>query len=335
MLGWCIYMKNMARLVLFFSLSFIILFAIAGGISYLQLALEPARAIPRGPPVALWQFIAALQKILPLILYVSILLGLSYTARRLIPLPAAMAGLFILAAGAALGSTLGILQLKSLDSPRFPLFLSSRSGETLGAPGLILSKRDTVLVVLGEPGQAGSPRVVSLPGRPLLYQEQPLGLNNTITALPEAPFRREESLLMSGLLRDSALAAEQFEARLEGGLRSFALYAGALILLLVSLRFVLDLSSWPLANFFCGALVFRGILAFQTFIDSRMTRDFILGFFNESVRGEFLSPAIFAGLALLILLYTLLVNLAMARFTAARTPGQGSSRARKQREAPQ
>jgi hypothetical protein len=83
-----------------------------------------------------------------------------------------------------------------------------------------------------------------------------------------------------------------------------------MILLLSSLRFVLDLSSWPLANLFCGALVFRGILAFQTFIDSRSVQTFIIAFFDNRIDGALLSPIIFAGLGLLTLLYTFLVGVA-------------------------
>jgi hypothetical protein len=319
-------MKNMARLVLFFSLSFIILFALAGVLSYLKLALEAAGTIPAGPPVEFGQFVAALSGILPLILYGSILIGLSYTARRGIPLPAAIIALFILAGGAALGSSLGLIHLKSPDSPAAPLFLSRGERKTLGAPGLILSQGDTVLVVLGAPEQPASPRVVLLPGRPLLYQELPSGPNNTVTALPKAPFRTEESYLMNGLLTDSALAAEQFETRINEGLLPFAMYAGALILLLVSLRFVMDLSSWPLANLFSGAVVFRGILAFQTFIDSRIVQDFLFAFVNGRISGSLLSPVIFTGLALLILLYTILVNLARGRLARNRGRERGPDR---------
>ncbi|GHV75322.1 hypothetical protein AGMMS49942_01430 [Spirochaetia bacterium] len=322
----------MARLVLFFSLSFIIIFAIAGALSYLQLALEAARTIPAGPSVELGQFVAALQKILPLILFASILMGLSYTTRRGIPLPLAIIGLFILAGSCALGSSLGLLHLKSLDSAAGPLFLSKGERKTLGAPGLILSQGDTVLVVLGAPEEAGSPRVVSLPGRPLLYQELPSGPNNTITALPPAPFRIEESSLMNSILIDSALAAEQFETRLEEGLVPFAIYAGALILLLVSLRFVMDLSSWPLANLFSGALAFRGILAFQTFLDSRIIQEFLFDFVDGRIEGSLLSPVIFTGLAVLVLIYTVLVSLARGSLNRKSVP-QGRER-RKQNSGP-
>jgi hypothetical protein len=65
-----------------------------------------------------------------------------------------------------------------------------------------------------------------------------------------------------------------------------------------------------LANLFCGALVFRGVLALQTFIDSQIVQNFIIAFFDNRIEGAIISPVIFTALALLILLYTLLVNLA-------------------------
>ncbi|GHV24657.1 hypothetical protein AGMMS4952_00670 [Spirochaetia bacterium] len=313
-------MKNMARLVLFFSLSFIIIFTIAGTVSYLQLALEAARTIPAGPPVKLRQFVAVLQRILPLTLYITILMGLSYTARRGIPLPAAIIGVFILAGGSVLGSTLGFLNLKSMDSEAAPLVLSGVERKTLGDPGLILSQGDMVVVLLGDPEDAASPRVISFPERPLIYQELPVGPNNTIAALPPAPFRIEESYLMNGILTDSALVSEQFGTRMNAGLIPFAIYTGALIFLLASLRFVMDLSSWPLANLFSGAMVFRGILAFQTFIDDSVIQDFLLAFVNGRIEASFLSPIIFTGLAVLILLYTFLVNLARGRLARKHFP---------------
>jgi hypothetical protein len=299
-------MKNIARLALFFSVFFIAAFALAGSLEYVRLVLDAAGTIPAGPPVKLAEFAGALQKISPLIFYLAMLLSLSYSARRLVALPAAILSLFIFVGGAVLGLSLGLRDLKTMDMP-----LQSGGGpKPLGSPGLILSRWDTAVALLGDPGNSGTARVVSIPDRPLIYQENPSGPNNTAAALPPAPFRNEGSALMRGLLVDSALVAEQFETRLNGGLLSFALYGGAVILLLASLRFVLDLSSWPLANLFCGALVFRGILAFQTFVDSRIVQTFIITFFNNRIDGAIISPIIFAGLALLILLYTFLVNFA-------------------------
>ena len=296
-------MSNIARLALFFSIFFILGIALAGAFEYIRLAVDAAAAIPAGPPVQLGQFTGALRKIVPLILYCAILMGLSYSARRGIALPAAILGVFILAGAAVLGLSLGLRSLEagSMDAP----LRSGGETKTLGSPGLILSRWDVTVALLGDPGKSGSSRVISIPGRPLIYQETPSGPDNTV-----ALFRNGASSSTQGLLVDSALAAEQFETRLNRGFLPFALYGGAIILLLSSLRFVLDLSSWPLANLFCGALVFRGILAFQTFMDSRSVQAFIVAFFDHRIDGAIISPVIFTCLALLILLYTFLVSLA-------------------------
>lgn len=315
-------MNNIARLALFFSLFFIISFALAGAFEYVRLAVEAATIIPAGPSFTLGQFAGALWKIFPLILYCAILMGLSYSARRRIAPFAAILGVFILAGGAALGFSLGIRNLKAggMDAS-----LRLR-GETLGRPGLILSRWDVGVTLLGDPGQSDGSRVISIPGRPLIYQEKPVGPDNAV-----APFRNEGAERMRGLLVDAALAAEQFETRLNRGLFPFALYGGAIILLLSSLCFVLDLSSWPLANLFCGALAFRGVLAFQTFIDSRFVQTFIAAFFDNRIDGAIISPIIFAGLALLILLYTFLVNLARGG-SRIRAPRQSRRQSRQRRQ---
>jgi hypothetical protein len=314
-------MNNIARLALFFSIFFILSFALAGAFECVRLVLDAATTIPAGPPVKTGQFIGALQKIFPLILYGAILMGLSYSARRRIAPSAAILSVFILAAGVAGGLSLGLRNLKTggMNAP------VGGPAKTLGGPGLILSRWDVAVALLGDPGAGESSRVVSIPGRPLIYQETPSGPANAA-----APFRNGDSPLTRGLLVDSALAAEQFEDRLNRGLLPFALYGGALILLLSSLRFVLDLSSWPLANLFCGALAFRGILALQTFIDSRSVQAFIIAFFDQRLEGSLISPIIFAGLALLILLYTFLVGLARGRFPIG-APRQNRRQARRSR----
>jgi hypothetical protein len=169
------------------------------------------------------------------------------------------------------------------------------------------------MVVLGDPANIRSSRVVSIPGRPLIYQEVPSGPNNTVLALPPAPFRNGGASFLNGLSIDFSLVSGQFDARLNDGLIPFGLYTGALILLLASLRFVLDLSSWPLANLFLGAVAFRGVLALETFIDSREIQDVTRSFLGSRAPGPWISPLIFCALGLLIILYTALVYLARSK----------------------
>jgi hypothetical protein len=296
-------MNNIARLALFFSVFFIISFACAGAFESVRLAVDAAATIPAGPPVTLGQFMGALWKIFPIVLYSAILMGLSYSARRRIVAPAAILSVFILAGGAALGLSLGFRSLKAGNVDA--VLGSGGATKTLGGPGLVLSRWDVTTTLLGDPGRGGGSRVVSIPGRPLIYQETPVGPDTAF-----ALFRNRAPALLQGLLVDSALVAEQLETRLDRGLLFFALYGGAVILLLSSLRFVLELSSWPLANLFCGALAFRGILAFQTFMDSRSVQTFIVAFFDNRIDGALLSPIVFSVLGLLTLLYTFLVSVA-------------------------
>jgi hypothetical protein len=301
--------KNIARLILFFSVCFVLFFLSSLTIRLLQAWIDAGRAVPAQSMALLPLCIRSAWEALPPGLYLSLLFSLSYTSRRNIPLPIAVFFLVILAGGFTLGTVLGITRFEGTG-------LSASEPETrrtLGQSGLILSRGDTVMVLLGDPSVPESSRAVSVPGRALIYQETPAGPDNAVLPLPPAPFRREPASFLNALGLDFSLAAKQLESRFREGLIPFAAYAGALIFLLTALRCVLDFSSWPLANLFLGALVFRGILAFEIFLDAREIQDFIASFAGRLVPPPLISPALFCGLGLLILLYALLVFLAQGR----------------------
>ncbi|MDR3335681.1 MAG: hypothetical protein LBT16_00620 [Treponema sp.] len=293
-------MKIIAHLVLFFTICFLLIFIGAGAIKYLELSVNAAKAIPAGSPFTLPEFIAAIREMLPLALYFTLLLTLSYAARRNIAFFPAFITLFILAAAFTFGSVWGLLQAESLNS----ITISGPSPSTLGQKGLILSQGNTAIVLLGNPGNSEGPRVISQPGQPLIYQETPPGPESV---RPQAPFRNEHAFLTSGIFPDLSLTANQLESRFRSDLLSFGLYGGALILLLLSLRFVMELSSWPMANLFSGAVIFRGILVFETFIDSREVQSFLGAFLGPRIPSFFISPVVFGGIGVIILIYTLLI----------------------------
>jgi hypothetical protein len=297
--------KNIARLTLFFSAAFILVFLLSAAAYILRVRIEAAQAIPARPLALFPALILAARKALPLGVYGSLLLALSYTSRRAIPIPVTILGLLILASGFTLALSLGISRAEAIEAPG-----PERVPATLGKEGLLLSRGNTVMVLLGDPADPEGPRVVSLPNRPLVYQERPIGPGNTVLELPPAPFHREPSFFLSGILTDTALTADQFDSRLKSGLIPFIIYSGSLIFLLVSLRFVLEFSGWPLANLFFGALVFRGVLAFEAFVNSREIQDFIAPLLGSRIPGFLITPLIFCGLGLLTVLYTALVRLA-------------------------
>jgi hypothetical protein len=296
-------MKNLARLALSFTICFVVMFAAAALLNFLGLWVEAVKTLPFRPGIS-GGFIASGAKALPAALYITVLLSLSYTVRRKMPASLSIIGIFVLAFGFTLGFTLviGHLNNANLAPPAF---------KTLqGEPGLILSRADTSIILLKGSDTPAGPRIAVIPGQPLIYQETPLGPDNTALSLPSLPFRTDKPWFISSIAIDFDLVSREFAGRLGQGLFLFCIYAGALIFFLSSLRFLLELSQWPLANLFLGALAFRGILALETFLDTPEIKEFLKSFLGEKLLGPVLTPLVFCVLGTLVVVYMLLVNLA-------------------------
>jgi hypothetical protein len=299
-------MKNLARLALFFSVFFIIVFAASALLNFLALWIDAAKTVPVRQGMS-GDFIASGAKALPAALYITILLCLSYTARRQMPVSLSIIAIFVLSAVFTLGFTLGIERLRDVNLA--PPAFSTIEGE----PGLILSRSSTSIVLLKESTVNGGPRVVAISGQSLLYQETPVGPNNSALSLPSLPFRTDKPWFMTSLLLDFNLVSREFEERLGNSLLSFCIYAGSLIFFLAGLRFLLELSQWPLANLFVGAVAFRGILALEIFLDTPEMAAFLNSYLNNRLPGPLLAPLVFCALGVLVILYTLLAHLARGK----------------------
>jgi hypothetical protein len=253
--------------------------------------------------------LAAFRWALSVALYFSLLFSLSYTVRRRIFAPAAMLCLFVLGSAACFGISLGAEGLS-----RIVEYLAPQ--KSLGNPGLILTQADNAIVLIRDPEDAWGPRVVSIPGRPLLYQELPRGLDGNPIPLPSVPFRTDTAWVLQSFFTDFSLASGGLVNRFNspnGGALSFAAYLCALVFFLVSLRFALGLSHWPLANLFIGFLVFRGVLSMEVFLGAPEiggTLDSLLG---EMIPSRYIVPLIFAFLGFLVCLYSFLSFLARRR----------------------
>jgi hypothetical protein len=290
-------MKNFARLVIFFSLSFASLFVLTTFVRYLQIRIDALRILPPGPDQGLEDLFLAIRWALPAAIYTSLLFGLSYSVRRRIFAPLSIVSLAVLTTAlgfAALTVSSRLVLVPGLIKPV----------QTLGGPGLILRQGDNSMVLLGEDGDIRGPRVVSLPESPLIFQRIPPGTGNSVMNLPSVPFRTDTAWFLRSLIIDFSLAGHELADRFAEGPRSFLIYALALIFLLSSLRFILDLGSWPLANLFLGALAFRGILILETFLDSRDIHGFLAGFIGDTIPPSLISPAVFSFLGLLVCLYS-------------------------------
>jgi hypothetical protein len=299
-------MKNFARLALFFTTCFIVVFAASALLNFLGLWVEAVKTIPFRRGLS-GDFIASGSGALPAALYIAVLLCLSYTVRRKMPAVLSIAGIFALSFVFTLGLTLGIGHLDKVNLAP-PAFRTLR-----GEPGLILSRGDTSMILLKRSDAAGGPRVTAIPGQPLIYQETPLGPNNTPLSLPSLPFRADKPWFISSIAIDFDLVSREFKDRLGQSFLLFCVYTGALIFFLAGLRFLLELSNWPLANLFLGALAFRGILALEIFLDTPEIEGFLRSFLGERLPGPFLTPLVFCALGVLVIVYTALVSLARGR----------------------
>ncbi|MDR2434691.1 MAG: hypothetical protein LBD47_08995 [Treponema sp.] len=302
-------MKNLARLVLFFSLGFAVLFLAAAGLRYLAIRVDWVRTLPRRQGTMLTDLIAAARWALSLALYASLLLSLSYAARGRFSVPVTAACLVALPLAFSYGVSLGLARMENLPPVR-------DTAKVLGGPGLFLTNArrssDTSIVLLEGPARPGGARVAAIPGRPLIYQSEAAG-PGTASSLPPIPFRDDVPWFLQSMSIDIRLSAEQLEARFKAGPLPFLIYAGALILLLSSLRFILTVSAWPLANLFLGCLVFRGILALETFFNSSETQDVFESFLENRLPLSLSVPLIFCAFGVLVHIYSLLVYAAKWR----------------------
>ena len=243
-------------------------------------------------------------KTLPIPIYVAILLSLSYSSRKKMPIPLSIFNIVLMACLFTGLSSVGIDRYVNLR-PAISIAAPVESG-----PGMILSRTNNSIILLRESTNTRGSRVVSFPYQPLIYQEVPMGPNNSIIQLPPLPLGYESPWFIRSIEIDFVLSGINLMNLFKSNLFHFIIYAFSLIFMLSSLRFMLGFSRWPMANVFLGALVFRGLLAFEEFINSQSINSLIGTFLGESFPPHLISPLVFTALGLLVILYTLLVHIA-------------------------
>ena len=258
----------------------------------------------------------AVMMALPAALFFSILLTLSYTVRRKIPAFFSIFFIVLFSGVFTFGFFMAIERIQTLD---LSFGASNRLSENLRSKkGLIISRQDMAVVLLSEDNTANRnslglsdfPRVVSFPERSLIYQEAALGPN---TSIPPLPFADRTPWLVRSILIDFTITAREFHARYSKGLISLGIYGLSLIFLLASLRFILDLCSWPLANIFLGAVVFRLVLSLGVFLNTPEALVFVNTFLQNRIPNPLIAPAVFCVLGSLILVYTFLIFIARSK----------------------
>ncbi|MDR1218882.1 MAG: hypothetical protein LBK73_04655 [Treponema sp.] len=282
-------MKNIVRLVFFFCCAFIFILFFFTLIDFFRVQNVGLTSIALSGSFFRESVISFCGR-LPPTLYLTILISLSYAARREISCPASMICVFILAMGFI---ALGWLLIAKTDDLRLP----PPSGKTItfGGKGLVLfsdNESNGAMALLD--GPQDYPRVVAVPGAQAEYQR-----TQGDAALRAAPlakplfFRHDESAFMSKLMDKFHAVALKFEALAANGFMDFMLYTAALTLLLVSLRSIMGISSWHFANLLLGGLFFSGILYFEALIDTIPAQNLISTAIKGIIPQNYISPAAF------------------------------------------
>jgi hypothetical protein len=303
--------RKLLKLVLFFSLSFALLFLVTAGLRFLTLRVEWIRALSQEQGAILTDLITAGRWALSLSLYGGILIGLSYAVRKEVFAPVAMPCIIVLTLAFIWGVGEIVENVENVPS-------SKTREQPLGKPGLILSNTilpsGTVIVLLQGPAEPTGSRVVATPGKPMLYQPEFAGKNLAITDLPPAPFINDCPWFLKSLAIDLRLNSGILWRHMDTGLQPFLIQTGSLVFLLCSLMFILKLSEWPLMNMFLGCLAFRGILSLEIFFHTPEMQDVFNSFLQNRLPLPLVVPVIFCGVGLLVCLYSLLVYLIKGRY---------------------
>jgi len=294
-------MRGLAKLSILFTLTFLIIFLAAAGIKFLSLRVEWAQNLPLKPETTLTLLIAAAHWALSLTMHLTILLSLSYGARKDYFPPMVVICVTALSLLFHFGVSTALYQWKNVPSA---VTVEKQTGEK----GLILSnnlnRNETAVILLEGPAEPLGPRVTAIPEQPLRYLESTSNVN---LDLPPIPYGDDTPWFLKSVSIDLKLSEAQIFRRFLEGRHSYFIYAGALIFLLSSLGFAIKFSVWPLANIFLGALAFRGILAVETFLNTPEMQEILGSFLGDMLPVSMAVPAAFFSFGMLINVYAILV----------------------------
>jgi hypothetical protein len=299
--------RKLIKLVIFFTLSFAILFLITTGLRFLALRVDWIRTLSHEKESGLIELISAARWALSLVLYGGVIVGLSYAVRKEVFSPLAILCVIALSVGFTYGIGQIIDNWEGTPSARIP-------AKPLGQPGVILANTTrstgTVIVLLQGPTEPDGSRVVATPGKPMAYQAEFAGRNLPPASLPPAQFTDNTPWFLKSLSIDLRLNTGILKRYYHDGDLSFLMYAGSLIFFLCSLIFIFKLSAWPLANLCLGCLAFRGVLALEVFFNSPEIQATFDSFLQNRLPLPLVVPLIFCAVGLLAYLYSFLVFIA-------------------------
>jgi len=292
--------KNLAKLIIFFTLTFVITFLIVTGIKFLSLRIDWIKNLPPKPETTLTILIASAHWALSLSLFSSIIIAMNYSVRRKYFALMSLIVVMALSFGFCYGISIALEQWKSIPPSQSPAV-------PLGGKGVILSntlnKNETSIVLLNGVNDPLGPRVILIPEQPLSYQRT----GSASVDLPPVPFGDDTPWFLKDIDIDVRLNSEMFKRKFSEGIYSYLLYVGSLIYLLCSLGYAVKFSVWPLANLFLTTLVFRGILALDTFFNTKEIQQIAASYLQNRIPAVNALPYLFLCFGTLVNVFSLLV----------------------------
>jgi len=296
--------SKLVRLAVYFFLCFIGVFLVSAGIRFLAMRLDWTRLLTMQPEALQSEVAAAVRWAISFSLFCSIILGLCFISREKVFALLAIPCMAVLALGLVYGVSLGLDNLRSMVTGKIVT-------PPVGGPGLILANpirpTGTAVVLLDGPSRPGGARIVISFDRAMIYQETFPGKDAFPSSISLAPIGEESPWVFKSVAVDLNLSSENMQLRYNEGLASFLVYTGALVVLLTSFLFIMDLSAWPLANFFLCCLAFRGVLSLETLLNSPDIQNFFSSYLQNYLPISAVVPIIFCVAGLLIYLYSFLV----------------------------
>jgi hypothetical protein len=297
---------KLVKLAVHFFLCFIGLFLVAAGIRFLAIRLEWTRLLTLQPESLQSELAVALQWGLSFGLYCSIILGLCFTSREKVFAPMAILFMAVLAVGLSFFISSGLETVESMVAKK-------TTTRPIGGPGLILANpmrpNNIAVVMLDGPSRPGGARIVILPDRAMIYQET-FPSKDVSPGISLAPIGEESPWIFKSIAIDLKLSADHLRQLYNEGMFPFLIYTGALAVLLISFLFIMNLSAWPLANFFLCCFAFRGVLSLERLLNSTDVQNYFKSLLQNYLPIPVVVPMIFCVAGLLIYLYSFLVYLA-------------------------
>jgi len=289
------------RLVLFVIVIFLSVFVISNITAFLKVWINAASSIPAGTSVSAGEILPFIYWTLPLTFYSGILFAANYALMNKIQPFLSFVLILVCSSAFFCAAVKGLDRIKNSGLP--PLELP---GRTLGSAGLMLSAGEATIILTGDPASDTKNRVISLPGEPLIFDA---GGGGESIQTPSVSFVRETNRFFNGTHLDFTFCANEIMENSADGLRTLIL-AASLGAVLISISFIFNIGNWYLANLFLSAVLFRGVLFFQVFINSMPVRGFLSGIFRGVLPESLVTPLVFACLAILLVFYVIVAALA-------------------------